>query len=432
MKTRLQLFIAEHDLFKKDDHVLVAVSGGRDSVVLAHLLHACGYRIALAHMNFGLRGTESVADERFVRDFGAQLGVKVFLEKANWDMVSGEGVQLQARELRYAFFDRICREMGFDKLATAHHADDDLETTFINLMRGTGIYGFEGIPVQRGNIVRPLLWATRNEIDAYTAEHKLSYRNDASNEGDDYLRNRIRHHLIPLLQEIENPEKLKTSLANLKEDAYAMWQMSAHLSVQSGPHHVLLLKNLPPHARETWLYHCLRPFGFNRVQCRDLLVTGETGKSVKSGAFEAVVFKDEVHILNSDAALPMAVSIGNAGSYTFSEIALRLAFENAEKPFGNARQSYVKLDADKLEFPLILRMANSGDRFRPLGMAHEVGLLRYLKEKGFGPATHHSHPVLCDKKGEICLIVGVQIAEWCKLEPSSVRAVNISITPNAN
>jgi len=205
-------YIDAHNLLSQKDRVLIGISGGRDSTVLTHVLTRLGYNVGLAHMNYRLRAEASDEDEKWVRAFASQLNVPLFVEHAQIN--TPDSLQTTAREHRYAFFKRLLSEEGFHKVALAHHHDDRLETLFLNLMRGTGIHGMRGMPVAHGAFIRPLLWANRSDIDAYVKTENLHFREDESNEQDTYLRNRIRHHLIPLLSEIDpsSPAKLLASM----------------------------------------------------------------------------------------------------------------------------------------------------------------------------------------------------------------------------
>ncbi|MEI6854210.1 MAG: tRNA lysidine(34) synthetase TilS, partial [Bacteroidota bacterium] len=208
MLDRFQAFINSNQLCKKTDKILLTVSGGADSVTMAHLFHSAGYNFAVAHCNFGLRGKESDEDEAFVMSLTQDIfKTDIFTIRFNTEAyakVQKLSIQLAARELRYAWFEKIRAENNLDYIATAHHADDQLETFFINLMRGTGISGLSGIPLKQNNIIRPLLFACRDDIESYAAQNNLQFRNDSSNRSDKYLRNKIRLKLFPLLQKI-NP-----------------------------------------------------------------------------------------------------------------------------------------------------------------------------------------------------------------------------------
>ena len=216
-------FIDEHQLFKPADRLLLAASGGRDSTTLFHVLMELGYSVDLAHCNYGLRGDASDQDESFVKMLGERFAVRCHLTRTVID--SPTGVQLTAREQRYLYFEKILDEYNYDHLVTAHHLYDSLETSLINLLRGSGLTGLRGIPVKRGYIVRPLLSASPDLIAGYASERGLEWREDASNRSDHYLRNRIRHHLLPLLQELGLQDKtLARTLDRLRAESHLLDQ----------------------------------------------------------------------------------------------------------------------------------------------------------------------------------------------------------------
>ena len=200
-------FIEKKQLYSPGDKIFVAVSGGIDSVVLLDLFHKTNFQIAVAHCNFSLRGTESDEDEKFVAGLAKNYNIDFFVKKFNTKKFSKENglnIQEAARKLRYDWFNSIAEKHNFDKIAVAHHFDDQAETFFINLFRGSGVSGLRGMPIKRDNIIRPLLFARRAEIEKYAAENKLSFREDSSNFSDKYLRNRIRHNLLPEIEKLAN------------------------------------------------------------------------------------------------------------------------------------------------------------------------------------------------------------------------------------
>lgn len=196
-------FINKERLFEKDEYLLLAISGGLDSVVLAHLLKHNGYNFALAHMNFQLRGEDSNIDEQFLEDLAKKLKVKIFTKRVEVPKNQGS-TQIQARELRYTWFKELMKKHSFSKLLTAHHANDLLETALLNLSRGTGIKGVRSILPLQNNIARPLLFAGKEELEQFARGNSIEWREDVSNASDHYTRNKIRHHVIPQLMAI-NP-----------------------------------------------------------------------------------------------------------------------------------------------------------------------------------------------------------------------------------
>jgi tRNA(Ile)-lysidine synthase len=427
MEQEIQAFIDAHHLMTKDNVVLVAVSGGIDSVVLAHALHQLGYKIALAHMNYKLRGKDSDADAALVEALGAELKVPVYVH-VPWKKKPTTNLQNTARQARYGFFDQLCIKHGFDRVATAHHLDDRVESLFINLLRGTGIYGLKGIPERRGNIVRPLLWASRQDIETYAKRNGIAYRRDASNESDLYLRNRIRHHLVPLLSDLDPDAmvKLRTSMQLLSDDAEAIHQAAASAIQEEGRHFTIDLQTFPEKQRDVWLYHALREFGFNRSQCQDLLQAKQAGKRIHAPTYDAVLRKQHVDIIAHDAQKAPAIKIDGPGSYQTVSHSLEISFTGPDEHVFSAGNVIVSLDATQVKFPLTLRLAESEDRFQPLGLEYEVTLKRYLREKGYGPAQQANLWVITSANGRIAWIPSVQIAHWCRIKSNTTSILSLS------
>ena len=217
MLEQFKQYVSDFRLFRPEEPILLAISGGVDSMVLAELFYRAGYNFAIAHCNFGLRGSESNQDEAFVTSIAEAYGVKLFVknfktrEYAGFNKVS---VQMAARTLRYEWFDELVQNEGFKAVATAHHLDDQIETFFINVLRGTGISGLHGILPNRTRIVHPMMFAFRRQIEEFASDEAIAYREDSSNRSSKYVRNKIRHDLVPLLGEI-NPEFRKTITATI-------------------------------------------------------------------------------------------------------------------------------------------------------------------------------------------------------------------------
>ncbi len=428
MKKQLLDFCLLHDLISNDDKVLVAVSGGRDSVVLLHLLHSAGVTVGIAHMNYKLRGEDSDLDARTVEEFGKVLGAEVHSTVVDWNLTPDLNIQEAAREKRYAFFTSLCRKHGYTKVATAHHAEDNTESFFINLLRGTGIYGLQGIPVTRDTIIRPLLWASRDEITNYAQAHHLPYRDDASNETDAYLRNRVRHHLIPLLNSLDPQadKKLAASFQNLKEDAAAVSAMAEQLRNAIGSNFSIDLNALPEQSKSTWLYHALRSFGFNRSQCDDLLLSKEGGKKIESEKYDAVIRKHAVDVLLKDGAQHNSLSISRAGEFNNGNVFIHVQHKLYDGVMHLGSEHQASLDFNAISFPLMLRIVDDKDSFQPLGLDYHVNARKFLKEKGVGPAQMKEMYVLKTSEGRICWIPEVQIAEWCKIDAVTSQILSLS------
>ncbi|MFM2049241.1 MAG: hypothetical protein RI955_1789, partial [Bacteroidota bacterium] len=290
IEKRLIEFIAAQKLFSATEKIIVACSGGCDSVLLSILLHQLNYKIAVAHCNFKLRGDEANEDEQFVKTLAEQLKIDfhvVHFDTEKYAIENKLSIQQAARNLRYEWFEKLRIEIGFDKIATAHHLNDSIETTFINLIRGTGIAGLTGISSRNENIVRPLLFAERNELEEYAKQNSIPFRTDSSNLNDDYTRNKIRHQIIPLLKEI-NPSFEKTMQKNIERFAATENIFAASIQrkiskaiVKNKTEWRINLKLIHHHfAYSTLLFEMLKPFGFNASQVDSIV----EAKELKSGA----------------------------------------------------------------------------------------------------------------------------------------------------
>src|ERR1035437_4921367 len=272
MLNQFKEFILKEKLFKENDKILLTVSGGVDSIVMCDLFHKAGFSFGIAHCNFKLRGKESEGDEKFVRllakKYNVQLHFKSF-DTTSYSKKKKISIQMSARDLRYAWLKKIAKEKKYNFIATAHHLDDSIETFFINLLRGTGIAGLQGVPVRHGDIIRPLIFASKKMIREYAEAEKLSWREDSSNFTDKYLRNNIRHHLIPSLKKLNAgfEKTITKELSYFKEagDIFKKFveEKKKEIVVEEGKNILLNIKKLKEsgHA-ETLLHELLRAYDF--------------------------------------------------------------------------------------------------------------------------------------------------------------------------
>lgn len=421
-------FIRDQELLPSDTRVLVAVSGGRDSVALAHLLRSLGFSIGLAHVNYGLRGNDSNEDAALVAQLAKGWNIPHHVHDVPPGTFDTGSVQEKARKIRYGFFEEMARAHGYGRIATAHHADDHVETLFLNLLRGTGIRGLRGIPAKRGIIVRPLLPCTRADIDAYVDEHRLSYRDDASNAEDTYARNKIRHHLIPLLKELQPNalERLNTSLALIGKDGAALTAMTQSLVEHSEDGWVINLNQLPKQEPATWLYHCWRTFGLNRTQASDLLQAKQSGAIVESQTHTAVL-KGGLVIVRTKADALEPIRIPGMGDYAIENARLRLSGVEHRSEAMPRSNDHVWMNAESLTFPLTLRTWQHGDRFRPLGCDYDVKVSDYLSDKKVDRLKKERTLVLCDANEAIIWVVGIQLSEKVKVLHSDTHVLSLEL-----
>ncbi|GAA6769250.1 tRNA lysidine(34) synthetase TilS [Flavobacterium sp. CGRL1] len=376
MLSKFQNHIVSRFPFLKQKKLFLAVSGGLDSMVLLHLFKQLNYEIAVLHCNFQLRGLESFGDQEFIQNYCDKNNIKIFTTQFDTQAFAEDyklSIQVAARELRYSWFYELLDEKHFDYFLTAHHADDNLETFIINLTRGTGLDGLTGIPEQNDKIIRPLLPFSREEILKYAQENNIEWREDSSNASTKYVRNKIRHDLVPVLKQI-NPnfldafQKTQSFLQESKEmveDAsIVIYQQVAKEAGDDIHFDLNQLKKLPNY--KSYLYQWLNEFGFSAWNDIYDLVEGQSGKQVFSDEFrllknrEILILtpisetseKEEFEIYENDTEVnfPLKMTLCNVGHTTF----------------GSNRTIFV--DAEKIQFPLKLRKWNEGDVFQPFGM----------------------------------------------------------------
>lgn len=383
--------VKTHFPFFKERKLLIAISGGLDSVVLTHLCHELKLNVALAHCNFNLRGNESDADEDFVLQLAENLDLEVFIESFDTQEYSHEhklSIQMAARELRYHWFQELSEQLKFDCILTAHHADDNLETFLINLSRGTGLDGLTGIPEINGAIVRPLLPFSREAIELYAKKHHLKWRDDSSNAATKYLRNKLRHDVIPVLKKI-NPQFLQnfqTTLNNLNDTADIVEErLNAVLKRAINTHDdSSLTLNISKFKKldnpKAYLHAFLKDYGFTEWNDLVNLLDAQSGKQVFSSSHRLVKNRDYLILteLNSGES-NQNISISKEDS----SIKIPFGMLNIEEvaSIATTKPTILYVDKEILKFPLSVRKWQEGDVFYPLGMTGKKKLSKYLKDE---------------------------------------------------
>ncbi|WP_460219128.1 tRNA lysidine(34) synthetase TilS [Psychroserpens sp. MEBiC05023] len=381
--------------FLTESKLLIAISGGLDSVVLTHLCHKLKLDIALAHCNFNLRGTESDADEEFVLNLAETLNLEVFIEHfdtENYAISKQLSTQVAARELRYDWFLNLAEDLGFDYILTAHHADDNLETFLINLSRGTGLNGLTGIPEINGNVIRPLLPFSRAKIKDYANKNQIKWREDSSNTSDKYLRNKIRHHVIPNLKDINSEllHNFKKTLSHLRDSVDIIDDSLNSISkraIVSNNEQQLKFK-ISEFKRfknpKAYLYELFKDYGFTEWNDVLNLLDAQTGKQVFSKTHRLI--KDREHLILTKCYTERSRSANedivviNASDRKVNSPAGILLFDEADAIFGT-RSNVIFVDRDVLVFPLHLRRWQKGDAFYPYGMKGKKKLSKYFKDE---------------------------------------------------
>jgi tRNA(Ile)-lysidine synthase len=432
-------FISKEHLFQPKDKILLAVSGGIDSVVMAELFHRCKSDFSIVHCNFQLRGKESDADERFVKLLSKKYKVDFYSEKFSTKSIAKKNklsIQEAARILRYDYFSGISQKKKIPFIATAHHLDDNIETFFINLLRGTGISGLAGIQPQTDDgIIRPLLFATRKEIEVFAKENKLTYREDSSNATDDYLRNKIRHHLLPVFKKL-NSSFNKTTARTLHNIRFAdhVFNMAIIDRAVQLSHEI---NGLPYFSRkellafefsEDYLYEFLNPFHFNATQVKEIWECRQSGKVFYSDSFRVICDRDKIIIAINTTEEETVHSI-NSGQKIFDHKYFSLKLKNISlKEAGKFKppsdSSVHCLDASLLNFPLVIRKWKTGDSFFPLGMNHHKKLSDFFTDNKFS-VTEKEHAFVLLSGEDIVSILGHRIDNRYKITSQTKKVLRI-------
>lgn len=417
-------------LFDPTSTYLLACSGGMDSMCLASLLIKSRIPFEIAHVNFQLRGNESEADREFVQSWAENRGIPFHLKLAETEsfaQAKGISIQMAAREIRYQFFEEVRSLRNLGGIILAHHEDDQLETVFLNLLRGTGIEGIYGMAERKGWLIRPLLTFSRAEIQAYMAENKLQWRDDSSNTKDEYKRNNLRINGLPAIFGLDQGARknLLTSFSRLKDTGKAFSGLFENWKTEQiredHPYQFLpypAIQNRP--GASTLLYFWLRPFGFNSDQAQSI---AEALDQPKPGT----VFKSPGYIIHFDRnELILAPEPESFAPVYLDENSTELQI--LEGKYKLARQVYpvqldknpfhAQLDASRLEFPLEIRTWKEGDKFVPLGMKSSKKISDFLIDIKMPLAKKQSVKVLVSG-GEIAWVIGLRIADWAKCTPAT-------------
>ena len=427
MKNKVQHFITEKSLFKRDDKLILGISGGADSVCLMHILLLLGYSFELAHCNFNLRGEESDADEDFVKELAKKYQLKIHVKQFDTLSYASENkisAQMAARDLRYAWFDKLLINSSAKYLAIAHHANDDVETFFINLVRGSGLKGFLGIKEKNNAIVRPLLEVSRLEIEHFLQVRGLFFRDDSSNISVKYLRNKIRHELMPLLSEM-NPSIQQTVkdemrilegvaqiyVSKVEEVRKDLFQEKNGI-VQFETAALLALNPL-----YNYLYELLVPYGFYSVEAISKALDGQSGKQFFSATHQLVVDRENIFI----SPLSKKNEVFEITEKTKILVyPLDLKFRLTKDKTIIYDNDIAQLDVEKLKFPLTLRKWKQGDKFIPLGMKKFKKLSDFFIDNKFSIIDKQEQWLLCSDIN-IVWLVGCRIDERYKLETNTKK-----------
>lgn len=431
MLTKFQNHIEQNFHQLKDKKLLLAVSGGIDSMVLLDLFYKLRFDICVVHCNFQLRGNESDADEMLVRETCQDRFIPYFIESFDTLEFAKENklsIQLAARKLRYDWFQEII-SLGFDYVLTAHHLDDNVETFLINFIRGTGLEGLTGIPAQNGNIIRPLLPFSREEIENYANENKIQWREDLSNASDKYFRNKLRHNIVPILKELNTGflDSFQNTLHHLQQSESLVNDASKLVfekvvEEKENQLEIHLKPLLEFQNYKAYLYQWLKNYGFSAWSDIYDLVEAQSGKQVFSETH--VLLKDREKLILSGRK-----SSNNSEVFIIESldskvnIPLKLRFCKAVNIF-ETHSNCIFVDENKIKFPLTIRKWQEGDYFYPSGMNGKKKLSKYFKDEKYSLLDKENQWLLCSED-QIVWIIGKRADDRFKSKETTQNSIKI-------
>lgn len=438
MLRRIVRFVETNKLFKRKDKILVAVSGGLDSILLLHFLNLMEVNCAVAHCNFELRGKESDGDSDFVESIASDYGFpfhKINFDTKNIAKESSASIEMAARDLRYNWFSSLCEKYSYDFVAVGHHADDVSETFLINACRGTGIHGLTGIKAKMGNVIRPLLQFSRKELLLYAEKENIRFRNDSTNAETDYVRNKIRHQVLPVLEKI-NPSIRNTisdNIRNLLEvekiyNAVIQKKKIEFIHEKNDSFYISVKKLLDFESPSSFLYEFLKDYGFHNREIYNIAdsLNSISGKIFYSSSHQ--VLRDREYLIlteikECDEKEYLLHEIEDISVPIKMKIKEYLLPENFKFSRNN---NIVCLDFDKLTFPLLLRRWKEGDSFRPIGMKGRKKMSDFFIDQKFSLSEKENAWILTSKN-KIVWLVGHRIDDSFKITNSTKKIIQFDL-----
>lgn len=431
-------YIREKKLVQTGEKVLLAVSGGKDSMAMTHLFKQAPFEIAIAHINHQLRGTESDEDARFVESYAEQNKILYFQLDINPIDLSYGNLQEKARQLRYSWLFEVAEKHQYNKIATAHHLDDRVETFFINLMRGSGLDGLESFGSSNGAIIRPLLFAFRKDIYTYVDQYNIPYREDSSNQSNKYVRNNLRNNILPLIYKADQraPSGIQISIDHLNDTSilldFLVQKASAELVNITDEYTSIHIKNFQNDTIGIqWLFQLIKKYGFNVIQVQEMMLSkSSTGKIFISSAYEALL--DRGNLIVRSKAKVSNISINQQIDtlpfmYQVFDKQILISIEKAVKVDLKNTGNILYLNAEKINGTVILRNIRPGDKFKPYGMR---GKSQKIKDFLVNQKVHlfeKEKIMVLEYEGEIIAIPGWRIAESVKVDQNTRKIWKIEL-----
>ncbi len=425
------------------DRILVALSGGADSVALLHLLLQNGFTCVAAHCNFALRGNESDEDERFVKELCRSWDVELHSTLFDTQTHSKDrkiSIEMAARELRYQWFEELMVQTNTNYLATGHHGSDAIETFLLNLVRGTGIKGLTGIAWRNQHIIRPMLAASAGEVLDYCRSNKLRFRTDSSNMETHYQRNKIRHQIVPLLEEL-NPSFFGTmqhNMAHMREAeqifAAEIQRVKEQMVAETEDALLIPIRLIKEHPqKQSMLYEILQPYGFPGQITSNIIESlyGIPGKQFFSATHRLVIDRYNLILVAQSHPEPNVYAI--EGGQTHIDQPLKIELRQFEKPahYSFPKQNWkIHLDADLIDFPLTIRKMQSGDKFQPLGMQQFKKISDFFVDQKMSLIDKEKIWLLTNGI-DIIWVVGQRIDNRYKITPATKNILELELTENA-
>ena len=438
MQTKFNTYYRDNQLFTSPDKILLTVSGGMDSVFMVHLFLSSKLNFAIAHCNFKLRGDDAEKDEEFVRLLAEENQIQfhnIAFNTNKYAIENGISIQMAARDLRYAWFEKVRKDNKYNYIATAHHKNDVAETMLINLSKGTGLAGLHGIKAKNDKLIRPLLCFTRKEIEVFVKENKIAFREDESNSDTKYVRNKIRHQVIPELEKI-NPSLIETlsqeaqqfseleeivsqKIDEVKEECVLFEDNQFKIDIDK-------LKLLTP--LKTYLYYLIKDFGFNSDDVSDIIVgiDGQSGKIYYSDSYQLLKDRKELIISPKEDKRDAEYHIESATEFEKLPISIIAEIRPYTAIQINKSKEFAYLDIERVQFPLKMRKWEEGDFFQPLGMNGKKKVSNFFVDEKFSILEKEkTWLLLTDNK--ICWIVGHRISEEFKITSSTKKVLSLHL-----